>query len=296
MDSGGLDKIKKLPFDNIITTGGTGQIGEFLESRLADSSVRLVNLSRKPKKQGDDKNRWMEVDITDPGFLFPKQGGATAFVHMAPIWLLPQLMKKCSDCGINRIVVFGSTSIFGKSKSSSQDEIDLVEKMKCAEKMILDSAKAGGIDVTILRPTMIYGGANNKNVDVIKSGLQKSSLFPLAGGGCGLRSPVHADDLAMAVLSVLGNRKTFGKCYNLSGGESLSYAQMVRKIGESAGISARFIHLPLPLYRRGLKLVSIFPRYSFIDPSMADRQLVDLVYDNTEAVNDFGYAPRMFEP
>jgi nucleoside-diphosphate-sugar epimerase len=263
---------------------------------LADYSIGLVNLSRKPQKQGDDKNRWVEGDITAPGFIFPKTGGVTAFVHMAPIWLLPPLMDGCADSGINRIVVFGSTSIFGKSKSRSRDEADLVEKMKQAEKMILESARVNGIEVTILRPTMIYGGANNKNVEIIKNSLQKSSLFPLAGGGRGLRSPVHADDLAMAVLSILGNKKTFGKCYNLSGGESLSYADMVRRIGESAGIPARFIHIPLPLYRTGLKLLSTLPGYRFLDPSMADRQLIDLVYENGEVIDDFGYAPRMFEP
>ena len=111
-----------------------------------------------------------------------------------------------------------------------------------------------------------------------------------------LRQPVHAEDLAEAVCAVLKSDATCGRSYNLSGGETLSYRQMVERIFVAEGRTARVLPLPLGPLRLLLRLLSLLPRFRYVKPEMADRMSQDLIYDHGDAARDFGYAPRGFWP
>ena len=69
-------------------------------------------------------------------------------------------------------------------------------------------------------------------------------FFSLLGQASGLRQPVHAEDLALACIQALDDPVTINKTYNLSGGETLSYREMVEKIFRSLGKTVHFLPLP----------------------------------------------------
>ncbi len=41
---------------------------------------------------------------------------------------------------------------------------------------------------------------------------------------------MHADDLAIGVLQAMHNEKTYGKSYNVSGGEIVTYREMLERL------------------------------------------------------------------
>ena len=87
--------------------------------------------------------------------------------------------------------------------------------------------QALGINLTILRPSLIYGFGRDQNVSKIAQTIRRFRCMLIVGKGSGLRQPVHADDLVSAALSVIDKPETYGKSYNVVGGETLSYRLMV---------------------------------------------------------------------
>ncbi len=148
----------------------------------------------------------------------------------------------------------------------------------------------------MFRPTLIYGAGMDRNVTVIARIIRRFGLFPLFGAASGRRQPVHADDLAAACVAVLAEPKAFNSAYDLGGGETLTYHQMVERVFAAEGRTPRFVPVPLAVFRFAMWCVSRIPRFKDFNAEMARRMNEDLVFDSSAAVRDFGFAPRTFQP
>ncbi len=215
-------------------------------------------------------------------------------IHAAPIWLLPRLLPGLADAGLRRVVAFSSTSRFTKLDSASAAERDVARRLAEAEGAVALIGRERGIAWTIFRPTLIYGGGRDRNVSVIAGLVRRFGFVPVAGSARGLRQPVHASDLARAALSVLDDATTFGKAYDLAGGETLTYAEMVARIALGTGRKPRLVHLPPSALRMAIRLARLLPGLAHLSPEMADRMNEDLRFDDAPARRDFGYAPQGF--
>ena len=111
-----------------------------------------------------------------------------------------------------------------------------------------------------------------------------------------MRQPVHTADLAKACMLVCDNPGTFNRSYNVGGGEVLPYLEMVERIFAATGRPPRFVRIPLPAFELAARIARLHPRYRHIRSSMAERMEKDMTFSNAEAISDFGYAPRRFEP
>jgi nucleoside-diphosphate-sugar epimerase len=102
------------------------------------------------------------------------------------------------------------------------------------------------IAYTIFRPTLIYGAGRDRNIADIARFVRRFGVFPILGKGIGLRQPVHAADLAEACLLAVDSSASFNRVYNLSGGETLTYRQMVERVFQAMGKRGRVVSLPQP--------------------------------------------------
>jgi uncharacterized protein YbjT (DUF2867 family) len=136
----------------------------------------------------------------------------------------------------------------------------------------------------------------DRNVTLIARLIRHFGVFPLLGKGSGLRQPVHADDLAAACVAVLDNPASFDRAYDLSGGETLSYRQMVERIFAALGRPPRFLPVPMAAFQMAMSAIARLPRFRDFNAEMARRMNEDLVFDASAARRDFGYAPRPFQP
>lgn len=281
--------------------GATNQIGHFLLPRLVAAGHSVHAISRRPPGPVDGSRKvvWHRVDLGeglggDPrGDRLP---GLDTWMHLAHLNLLPPLVPTLAARGVRRIVAFGSTSRFCKRESPEPCERELVAGLIRAEEDLARACAGTGIAWTLFRPTLIYGCGRDKNITTIARFVDRFGVFPLPGGGRGLRQPVHADDLAAACLAVLDCRVSFGRAYDLVGGETLSYRRMVARIFRARGRKPRFVPVPLPLLRGALRLAARVPGYDHLNPAMAERMNRDLCFDASAAARDFGYRPRGFEP
>ncbi|MCA1786905.1 MAG: NAD-dependent epimerase/dehydratase family protein, partial [Desulfobacteraceae bacterium] len=149
-----------------------------------------------------------------------------------------------------------------------------------------------GVDWIILRPTLIYGMGADQNISEIAAIIERFGFFPLLGRARGKRQPVHAQDVAAACIAALDAVHLANREYNLAGGETLTYRDMVRRIFTDLGKKPLVPTVPGWVFQLALKVLHLFPRYRHWSMAMVDRMNQDLVFDYAAAAADFGYTPR----
>lgn len=273
-----------MDFKHAIVTGASSQIGRFLLPRLEATGFEITAISR----QAPTNKSWLQIDIAKN--ILPT---TQILFHIAPLPLLPQLL---ANSNIKRIITFSSTSRFSKTSSSDAKEQQIAAQLTEAETQVIDLCKKQQIAWTIFRPTLIYGCGIDKNVSFITEFIRRFGFFPIVGNGMGLRQPVHADDLATACIQAYNSSVTINKAYNLSGGQTLTYREMVETIFHSLGKKPRIISIPLFVFKILIRSIAWLPKFSHLSTAMITRINQNLCFDHTAAYNDFGYQPRTFNP
>jgi len=151
-----------------------------------------------------------------------------------------------------------------------------------------------GVGWTILRPTLIYGEGRDTNITPLSRLIRRFGFMPLVGGAPGLRQPVHAEDLAIGAISAASSAAAVNKIYSLSGGETLTYREMIGRIFDGLRRPRRTISVPVFLWRAGFVLAK--PLFPSANVAMGIRMMKDMTFDSTPAIQDFGWNPRGFNP
>jgi nucleoside-diphosphate-sugar epimerase len=227
--------------------------------------------------------------------VFPPEKQIPHWICLAPIWILPEYFSMLLLYGAKHVVAISSTSRFTKRVSSDPIEKALAERLAESEECLVAWAKKENLTFTILRPTLVYGLGRDKNVSVIAGFIQRFAFFPLFGAARGLRQPVHAQDVALCCRAALSAEKAFNRSYNISGGEILTYREMIKLIFSALGRKPRFVTLPLWIFRVTVFCLRVLPPFRHWSTAMAERMNKDLVFDHEDARRDIGFSPRTFQ-
>ena len=278
--------------------GATSLVGRCLLPLLTKNGWLVRAYSRHKVTSADPDIKWVQVPLS-PEELHRPTGESDKigfWICVASIWVLPDYFPMLEKHGARRIVAVSSTSIFTKSRSGSAEEKSTVLKLSSAETRLEQWSANTGVEWIVLRPTLIYGRGMDKNISEIVRLIRRLGIFPLLGKGDGLRQPVHADDVAMACLSALEKTDIVNRAYNISGGETLSYLEMINRLFTALGCRPRMIHVPLGFFRLAVAMLRLFPRYRHLTSQMAERMNTDLVFDHADARHDLNFQPRPFRP
>ena len=249
-------------------------------------------LSRRLDGENVDGVRWIRGDLEAPDRIdWPY---SETVLSLCPIWRLPEALPFLKAAGVRRLVAFSSTSVSGKANSSDRAERMVAARLAGAEEGVQRYCTAEGIAWTILRPTLIYCEGQDANVTRLARIAERYGVIPLAGAGQGRRQPVHAEDLAWAVRATAVSPVTEGRIYDLPGGETLTYREMVERIFLGLDRTPRIICAPVALWRLAFRLAR--GRLPGATEAMGERMTQDLTFDGAPAARDFGWAPRMFKP
>jgi len=279
----------------VLVTGATSMIGDFLLPMLVDAGHSVIATSRR-EQSGCPGIEWIQVDLDAPEPLNAAIH-AEVWIHLGSISLLTQVIHEYAGLlGVERVIAFSSTSRFTKGEARNSRDRHLARLLADGESKLEQICTECGIGWTIFRPTLIYCLGRDRNLTLVRNFIARFSFFPLIGGGCGLRQPVHAEDLAMACMQAMESRASINQAYDLSGGEILSYRDMVAGVFQSLEKHPRFLPIPLILMRIGIYLAKLMPRFRYLTPEMADRMSQDMVFSHEHAGQDFSYSPRSFQP
>jgi len=195
-----------------------------------------------------------------------------------------------------RVLAFGSTSAEAKRDSADPAERDLAQRLRAGERGVFAAAAGRGAQATLLRPTLVYGAGRDQTLTRIAGLARQWGRFVLPHDARGLRQPVHVDDLAAAAMAALDAPAAHGRAYDLPGGETLPYREMVARTLDALRPPPRLLEVPSPLFAVALLGARAFGRGGGFGAAALARMREDLVFDAAPARDDFGYAPRPFRP
>lgn len=264
--------------------GASSFVGGCVLPLLRATGWQVVAFSRQPVESRDGMEWWGPQG----------EKGVGCWICVAPIWVLPDYFALIEASGAQRVVALSSTSRFTKIGSGDAAENAIAAKLIESEARLQAWAERRGIEWVVLRPTLIYGHGRDKNISEMARFIRRFGFFPLFGRAQGLRQPIHAEDVAAACVAALQAPDAANRAYNISGGETLAYRDMVARVFAALGRPARLVTVPLWAFRLAVAMLRRLPRYRHWSAAMAERMNQDLVFDHAEAARDLGLKPRGF--
>lgn len=223
----------------ILVTGATGYTGRFLVRRLVAEGERLRCLVRPSSDRSELEELGVEAVIGD---LEEVEKVRDAFVGVRLIFHLAHIryartVVECADSTLERAVLVSSLRRFSRVPSTS------VEEVVAGEECAADSNLPG----VILRPSMIYGPGNDRNISRMATFLRRCRWFPVFGSGMALQQPVYVEDVVDGILAAANRPCVVGSSYALAGADALTYDQMIDLVGEAVGVNPVKVHIPVKL-------------------------------------------------
>ena len=210
-------------------------------------------------------------------------------LHIAGIHSSLILVEPAVKNRIKRLILVHTTGIYSKYKAAGG-------MYRIIEKTIEDMIEGPDMQLTYLRPTMIYGNIHDKNVIVFMKMVDKLRVFPVVDHAKYELQPVWCGDLGKAYYQVLMNPKTaIKRNYNLSGGRPIQLIEMFKVMAQYLGVTNTFISVPF-WFAYTLAWILYCCTFTKIDFREKVQRLVEpRTFDYSDAKEDFGYSPINFE-
>ena len=283
----------------VFMTGVTGHSGQYAIERLAERSGELAGLHFRALVRGTSdvariQNSGLPIeliygDIHDAAALEKGMHGADTALHIVGIHASLCVMRAAVAAGVRRVILVHTTGIYSKYKSASAEYLAI-------DRDVTRIAEENGILLTILRPTMIYGGVDDQNVITFIRMLDRLPIMPVVGGARFALQPIHRRDLGYAYADVLlAEAETAGKNYVLSGKAPITLREMLCVIAKELGRErARFFSVPFFLAFAGAWGVYLLTLTKVDYREKVQRLVEPRAYPHAEAAEDFGFAPVGF--
>ena len=142
---------------------------------------------------------------------------------------------------------------------------------------------------------MVYDPGRDGNVSAIAVFIRRFGVFPVVWPGAGRRQPIHADDVAQAMVAALNAPGARGVLFDLPGGETLTYREMVRRIFQSLDRRPVLLYLPLGLARTAFYVWQSLTSTKYSAASL-ERMNMDLTLDPAPVRDALQIAYRPFRP
>jgi len=273
-----------------VVLGPSSVVGRHLLRRLAGSGTGgLCYSSRRPADPVPDVFTWLSLPADDE----IRVPDGSVLYCLAPLTALPPILQRMT--GVGRVIALGTSSTAYKGESTDPAERELAWEFGQAEHAVSLHCRERGIAWTILRPTMVYDPGRDRNVSAIAAVARRFGFVPLAWPARGLRQPIHADDVAQAMMAARDAPAAVDAAFVIPGSETLEYREMVRRIIRATGRRAIVVYLPLGPARLAMAvwLRATGAAYSL---AMLERMNTDLVFDSEPAREALGVSFRPFRP
>lgn len=289
----------KVKNKRILLLGVTGHSGQYAIERLAQRRSEMENVTLRALVRPTSDSSFIESfglpieivrgDIQDDDCLRSALSGMDTLLNVFGIIQDPaRVTKMAVEAGVTRIISVHTTGIYSRYKYASADYIE-------SDRKVTELCREHGVALSILRPTMIYGGLDDQNVSTFIRMMDRLPIMPVVAGARFPLQPVNRRDLGYAYADVLlAGEATENRDYTLSGAEPVLLRDMLTIIAEQLGKKAKFLSVPYWVSIAGAWMLYVlsFTKVDFREK--VQRMVEPRAYPHDAATADFGYAPRGF--
>ncbi|MEZ9597066.1 NAD-dependent epimerase/dehydratase family protein [Shewanella sp. 10N.261.52.F9] len=200
------------------------------------------------------------------------------------------LASEAVKAGVRRFIFVSSIGVYGTSTSQKSFSIHSPPKPHNyyslskyqAEVGLIDIAKKTGLEVVIIRPTLVYGALAPGNFGMLTKLVKKVPFLPF--GACNnKRDFISVQNLADLLITCVNSPNAAGHTFLASDGETVSIKEFTNAIAR--GFNKKLIQLPVPvsLMYLAARLVG--------KVTMAEQLLGNLEVDSSNAQDVLGWVP-----
>ena len=293
----------------ILLTGGAGFLGESLLNALINENVLCLG-RQKPSKISDSS--FYKSEINSCADFTAALQGVNILIHCAarvhimaddvinPLESFRQvntngtlnLARQAANAGVKRFIFISSIKVNGEST-----ELDLPFKVNEifaptdpyglskyeAEIGLRKIANETGMEVVIIRPTLVYGPNVKANFASLLNLVSKGLPLPFSCITKNKRSLVSVKNLVDLIITCIDHPKAANQTFLVSDDNDVSTASMVKEMSNALGRSNRIFPVPLWCYQLAGKL--------FGKQDVVNRLLGSLQVDITHTKETLGWKP-----
>jgi len=268
----------------ILVTGATGFVGGAVIRRLAADGIQAVAAVRRPAPDLAPFASCMEIGDIGPHTDWARAlDGVTMVIHAAARVHIMQdaaadplvefrrvnvegtlrLAQQAASAGVQRFVFVSSIKVNGEASAPGKpfhaDQPPQpcdpygISKME-AEEGLRILARGSAMEVTIVRPPLVYGPGVRANFGLLMRLLRTGIPLPL-GTIDNRRSFVGLDNLTDLLITCVTHPAAANRTFLVSDGEDLSTPELLRRLGRAMGKPARLIPMPSGLLHVGAAML-----------------------------------------
>jgi nucleoside-diphosphate-sugar epimerase len=304
----------------VLVTGATGFTGGRLARSLGSRGITVRALVRDASRAQDLTAAGIELvtgDLRDQSTLTRAVAGADIVYHIAAIYreagvsadayravnalAVGALIEAAASARVRRVVHCSTVGVHGDVEHPPANEDaplrpgDIYQQTKLeGEQLAREAAGRVGIEVTIARPTGIYGPGDRRLLKLFRAVVRR---FPILGSGEIYYHLTYIDDLIEGFRLCGEQPAAANRTYILAGGEVTTLNELVATIADVAGVAPPRWHLPVwPFWTVGALCEAVCVPFG-VEPPIYRRR-VDFytksrAFDITRARRELGYAPRV---
>ena len=279
----------------LAVTGITGHTGTYFLQELIrngfDGTLRVLVRETSDTRALDASGLQVEKvvgDIQNPDDLLRLVSGADSILHIAGIRDTLPLMAAIEKAGVKgHIVLVHTTGIYSRFRMASGEYKEIEQALQT----YIDK----GYNITILRPTMIFGDLCDRNIHKFIRMVDKLPVMPQVRFGRARIQPVNARDLGRAYYQCVMKEKLPKLDYVVSGSRELTLRELCSLIGIYLGRKTRFVNVPTPAVVGCMWCVKELSGGKIDYVEKALRLSEDRIFSHAEATRDFGFEPEPFD-
>ncbi|MCG6325585.1 SDR family oxidoreductase [Vibrio diabolicus] len=280
----------------ILVTGANGFLGSHLIKRLSDRSLMLLDRGIS-KYSSEYRFTQAEVGpVTD--FSYALQGCDTVVhcaarvhvmddLHDSPLEAYREvntagtinLVKQAVEAGVKRFIFISSIKVNGESsqlgKPFTKDdphsfEDDYGQSKSEAEIALHELAKETGLELVIIRPTLVYGAGVKANFASLLNLVSKGIPLPFGCVTNNRRSLVSVTNLVDLIVTCIDNPSAANQTFLVSDDHDVSTSEIVSQMSKALGKPQ--VQLPVPEW--GYKMVGkLFGKQDVVDRLLGSLQV-----------------------
>jgi NADH dehydrogenase len=153
------------------------------------------------------------------------------------------------------------------------------ESKRAAENLVKTSCLA----YIIVRPAIMYGKGDRKNIGRLVQFIKKSRIIPVLGTGAYKWQPVYVGDVAKAVARYTLDSTNNNCCVDVVGPDKLSFNEIVDMVSQRFVKKTIRLHVPIELLRAAAKFLFSTANLCLLDnmiESCTDKLVIDSSGDN----------------
>ena len=257
----------------ILVTGATGFVGTALVRLLKSQGHTLVLVASKNAAK-TPQDHFHPLDISTRPDWRPLLIGCDVVVHLAArvhvmkerenadqayfklnVEATKHLAQQALESGVKRFIYLSSLKVNGEcnldgrafTEQDTPNPVGSYAQSKYqAEQILFDLARKSSLEVTVIRPPLVYGPNVRANFQSLLSVVYHQRPLPFAGIK-NQRSYVYVENLVSLIARCLDHPRAANECFLVSDAHDLSTPQLIVACATALGVKPKLFYLPQSL-------------------------------------------------